>query len=150
MLRYTGEQTVTAGTYIVQAGEGFWLIADKTLGDAGRWRELAKYNGLSEGHVLHPGDVLKIPGVEQEEKPQESVSGATCTVTLPWLKPGYTGAAVVPMQALLESNGYILETYGADGEWGEETTAELALFKFAVGVTEDGCGPDTWAALIGT
>lgn len=141
---------VTTGLYTVQPGEGFWIIAEKTLGNAGRWRELAKYNGLSEGHVLHPGDVLKIPGVEEPEKPQEIEIDKSCVVTLPWLKPGDTGAAVVSMQALLESNGYMLEDYGADGEWGDETTAELALFKFAVEVTEDGCGPDTWAALIGT
>ena len=143
-------EEVITGLYAVQPGEGFWVIAGKTLGDAGRWRELAKYNGLSEGHTLHPGDVLKIPGVEQAEKPQESATAKTCVVTLPWLKPGDTGAAVVSMQALLESNGYVLDEYGADGEWGEETTAELALFKFAVEVTEDGCGPDTWSALIGT
>ena len=141
---------VTTGLYTVQPGEGFWVIAEKTLGDAGRWRELAKYNGLSEGHTLHPGDMLKIPGVEQAEKPQESATAKTCVVTLPWLKPGDTGTAVVSMQALLESNGYVLDEYGADGEWGEETTAELALFKFAVEATEDGCGPDTWSALIGT
>lgn len=143
-------QTVTTGLYTVQPGEGFWIIADKALGDAGRWRELAAYNGLSEGHVLHPGDVLKIPGVEQEEKPQESETGETCVVTLPWLKPGYTGAAVVSMQALLESNGYILETYGADGEWGGETSTAFDLFQLENGLEEDGCGPETWAALIGT
>jgi len=140
----------TVGTYIVQPGDGFWVIADKVLGNAGRWRELAAYNGLSEDHTLHPGDVLKIPGVERPESPQEAVTGETCTVTLPWLNVGDTGPAVVSMQALLESNGYPLEVYGADGEWGEETTSAMALFKFESEISEDGCGPATWAALIGT
>jgi len=141
---------VTSVFYTVQPGEGFWIIAQKTLGDPGRWRELAKYNGLSEGHVLHPGDVLKIPGVEQTEKPQEIASAKTCVVTLPWLKPGDTGAAVVSMQDLLKANAYPLDVYGSDGEWGDETSAAVDLFHAENQITEDGCGPNTWAELIGT
>lgn len=152
VLRLSEEQqpSVTVGTYTVQAGEGFWVIADKVLGDSGRWRELAAYNGLAEGHVLHPGDVLKIPGVEQSEEPQESAAGDVCNVTLPWLNPGDVGSPVVSMQALLESNGYLLEAYGADGEWGGETSAAFDLFQLENGIKENGCGPETWAALIGT
>lgn len=141
---------VTAGLYTVQPGEGFWIIANKTLGDAGRWRELAAYNGLSEGHTLHPGDMLKIPGAERPTEAPESTSSVSCAVTLPWLNPGDVGSPVVSMQSLLESNGYMLEAFGADGEWGSETSAALDLFQHESGISEDGCGPDTWAALIGT
>ena len=141
---------ITTGLYTVQPGEGFWIIAEKTLGDPGRWRELAKYNGLSESHTLHPGDVLMIPGVEQAEKLQESATGETCVVTLPWLKPGDTGAAVAAMQDLLKASAYSLDVYGSDGEWGDETSAAVDLFHAENQITEDGCGPNTWAELIGT
>ena len=53
-------------------------------------------------------------------------------------------------QALLDSKGYPFPEYGVDGEWGEETTSALNLFKSDHNLQEDGCGPETWAALIGT
>jgi peptidoglycan hydrolase-like protein with peptidoglycan-binding domain len=44
----------------------------------------------------------------------------------------------------------MLEAHGADGDWGGETSAALELFQHERGIFEDGCGPKTWAALIGT
>lgn len=142
-------EEVTTGLYTVQPGEGFWIIAEKVLGDAGRWRELAKYNGLSEGHTLHPGDVLKIPGVEQTEKPQETIVEKTGNVVLPWLESGARNTAVETMQIILLHLGYALPVYGADGEYGGETETALTQFKNDSEIVEKGCGPQTWAALIG-
>ena len=138
---------VNTGLYTVQPGEGFWVIAQKTLGNAGRWRELAKYNGLPEGHVLQPGDVLKIPGVEQTEK--ENLEKKTGKAILPWLEIGEKSTAVETLQVILMHLGYLLPAYGADGEFGEETKAAVEQFKKESDIEEKGCGPQTWAALIG-
>lgn len=149
VLRFSEEKTESGERlHIVQQGEGFWAIAASELNDAGRWRELAKYNGLSETHVLHPGDVLRIP-VEQSQEPQESDSENTCSVMLPYLMPLAESYAVRSMQTLLSMRGYKLPDWGVDGEWGDETSTALAEFKEDNGITEDGCGPETWAALIG-
>lgn len=147
VLRYT-EEPLAEDEYVVQEGEGFWVIASKVLGDSGRWRELAAHNGLLESYTLHPGDILKIPSVKQPETPQETTSGDTCTATLPWLRTLSVGHGVKAMQTLLLSRGYELPEWGADGEWGDETATALAEFHEDHGITEDGCGPETWEALI--
>lgn len=149
VLRFSEEKTESGERlHVVQPGEGFWVIAASELNDAGRWRELAKYNGLSETHVLHPGDVLRIP-VEHSQEPQESDSENTCSVMLPYLMPLAASGSVRSMQTLLSMRGYKLPEWGMDGEWGDETSTALAEFKEDNGITEDGCGPETWAALIG-
>lgn len=53
----------TPGTYTVQAGDSLWAIADKLLGDGSRYGEIMTANGLSSD-MIHPGQVLKIPGSE--------------------------------------------------------------------------------------
>lgn len=53
------------GTYTVKSGDSFWSIAEQQLGDGTRYKELAAYNGMSIDHVIHPGDVLKLPGTSQ-------------------------------------------------------------------------------------
>lgn len=50
-----------AGTYTVQAGDGWWKIASKTMGSGLKMYALAKHNGMSITTMLHPGNVLKIP-----------------------------------------------------------------------------------------
>ena len=50
-----------AGTYTVQAGDGWWSIASKTMGSGLKMYELAKYNGMSITTMLHPNNVIKIP-----------------------------------------------------------------------------------------
>ncbi len=48
--------------YVVQPGDTWWGIAEKTLGDARKnWPILAAANGGPE-RVLRPGDVLTVPG----------------------------------------------------------------------------------------
>ena len=50
------------GTYTVKAGDSWWKIAEEQLGDGTRYKELAEYNGKTASSVIHPGDVLKLPG----------------------------------------------------------------------------------------
>ena len=52
----------SGGTYTVKAGDSWWKIAEEQLGDGTRYKELAEYNGKTAASVIHPGDVLKIPG----------------------------------------------------------------------------------------
>ena len=52
----------TQKTYTVKAGESWWLIAEKQMGSGSKMHELAAVNGKTINDVIHPGDVLKIPG----------------------------------------------------------------------------------------
>ncbi len=48
-------------THVVQAGERLDLIAYQEYGDAGRWRLIARANGLTNPLRLRPGQRLVIP-----------------------------------------------------------------------------------------
>lgn len=52
-------------TYTIVSGDTLWIVAKKTLGDGGRWKEIQKLNALSDAQVkaLPVGRTLKIPGV---------------------------------------------------------------------------------------
>ena len=54
-------EPVNSGEYVVQPLDSLWGIADKLLGDGNRFQEIMDLNGL-KGIIIHPGDVLKIPG----------------------------------------------------------------------------------------
>ena len=47
--------------YIVKPGDGWWSIAESTLGSGTKMHILAAYNGKTIKHMLHPNDVVKIP-----------------------------------------------------------------------------------------
>lgn len=49
-------------SYIVQPGDSLWGIAQKTLGDAEKWPEIAAWNraSLPDPRLLHPGTSLHI------------------------------------------------------------------------------------------
>lgn len=53
-------------TYIVQEGDSLWKIAQKYLGDGGRWKEIYTYNNnksIIGGNpsLIRPGQILSIP-----------------------------------------------------------------------------------------
>lgn len=54
-------QSSSGRTYTVQPGDSWWSIANKQLGDGNRYAELAKYNGMTSGTVIHPGQIIKLP-----------------------------------------------------------------------------------------
>lgn len=74
VLRYAGEEN-RAGTdprigpgedtYTVRPGDSLWAIAARELGDGRRWEELRRCNGLS-GNLIHPGQILRLPGRETD------------------------------------------------------------------------------------
>lgn len=56
------EQPTNCSTYIVQSGDSLWAIAQKTLGDGSRYNEIKQLNHM-KSNMIHPGDVLLIPSV---------------------------------------------------------------------------------------
>lgn len=48
----------TGGLYTVKANDSLWKIAQNTLGDGTRYRELMVLNNLNPDSVIHPGDIL--------------------------------------------------------------------------------------------
>lgn len=46
-------------TYKVKAGDSWWSIAEAVYGDGQKMYDLAKKNGKTINHVIHPNDVLK-------------------------------------------------------------------------------------------
>ena len=56
-------ETVTR-TYTVVAGDSLSKIAKKIYGDASRWKEIfeASKDKIKNPDLIHPGQVLKIPG----------------------------------------------------------------------------------------
>ena len=132
-------------TYTVQPGDSLWQIAQTQLGDGSRWKEIYDLNGLSSA-VIHPGQVLRLPGTAEPEAP----SAAEAVVKLRVLSRGMQGRDVATLQILLMRSGYPLPQYGDDGDFGEETETALAAFQQDAGlsVTRTVDGP-TWKALIG-
>jgi len=58
----TGESATR--TYTVVAGDSLSKIAKKIYGNAGRWKEIFEANKdtIKNPDLIHPGQVLKIPG----------------------------------------------------------------------------------------
>jgi nucleoid-associated protein YgaU len=56
-------ETVTR-TYTIVAGDSLSKIAKKIYGDANRWKEIFEANKdkIKNPDLIHPGQVLKIPG----------------------------------------------------------------------------------------
>lgn len=50
-------------TYTVKSGDCLWNIAASQLGNGNRWTEIADLNNISRSNpLIHPGDVLTLPG----------------------------------------------------------------------------------------
>lgn len=50
----------TASTYTVKKGDCLINICKKELGDANKWKEIAKLNNLENANKIYPGQVLKL------------------------------------------------------------------------------------------
>ncbi len=51
----------TEKTYTVVAGDNLWNIAIKEYGDGYAWTKIATANNLVNPHLIHAGNVLKLP-----------------------------------------------------------------------------------------
>ena len=68
-------------TCTVRAGDSLWAIAARELGDGTRWDELRRLNGLPDT-MIHPGDVLYLPGEDPSPAAQDDRDDAGETVAL--------------------------------------------------------------------
>lgn len=57
-------QTAAANTYTVVKGDTLSSICREWYGDASLWPRLAAYNKLDNPHLIHPGQVLQMPTLE--------------------------------------------------------------------------------------
>lgn len=66
--------------------------------------------------------------------------------TMPLIKKGSKGSAVLQLQKMLNAKGYKLTE---DGDFGSKTEAAVKAYQKANGLEVDGeVGPITWAALL--
>jgi len=81
-----GEQRATdGGWWTVQRHDSLWTIAERTLGDGHRWREIATRNigrPQPDGGGLRRGDTLIRPGWRLELPPDAVVSSTPARVTV--------------------------------------------------------------------
>ena len=142
--------------YTVKAGDSFWAIAERELGDGSRYAELAEYNGLTVNAVIHPGPVLKLPGKGGAGSGPTGASAPTgaqdtesVSVALPVLKKGDKGEAVRALQTLLLNAGIDVGSCGVDGEYGENTWVAVCDLQRKMNVPADGeVKAAEWKALI--
>lgn len=57
----TGESPAGPGEYVVQPGDTLSAIAERELGDPGKWQLIARANGLDDPLALRAGQRLTIP-----------------------------------------------------------------------------------------
>lgn len=53
--------SITANTYTVVRGDNLWNIAVRAYGDGYKWVDIARENKLANPHLIHAGNVFKIP-----------------------------------------------------------------------------------------
>lgn len=133
-------------TYTVQAGDSLWSIAEKVYGSGTHYTKLMTLNGLTNANIM-VGQVLKIKSNTQVSQSAQSTSNSNSS--LPTLRKGSKGEPVRALQALLILRGQKLTSYGADGDFGNETEIALRAYQKLKGLTADGiCGSDVWKTLI--
>ena len=101
----------------------------------------------------YPWDcVLRYEGGENggdEPEPEPAPLPETCTLTLPVLRKGDKGSAVISAQVKLIRIGFSCGWWGSDGDFGDATEAAVRKFQTAQGLEADGVvGQETWTALL--
>lgn len=69
-------QPVTGETYVIQAGDDLWGIAETAYKDGSKWIVIAEANNITDPNTIHVGNSLKIPEV-QSGSGQAAVSEPT-------------------------------------------------------------------------
>lgn len=72
--RASDEESTVGGTYIVVRGDTLGGICRRFYGDASLYLRLAAANGIKNPHLIHPGQVLKIPPLKSLPKASGTIS----------------------------------------------------------------------------
>ncbi len=56
------DNRVQPSVYVVKSGDYLYKISKSVLGNANRWGEIAKLNGISAPYTIYPNQKLQIPG----------------------------------------------------------------------------------------
>lgn len=67
------EKVVKGGTYTIVAGDTLWKIAEKIYNDGYKWTEIARVNNLSNPSLIHVGNKLTLPRIEQKNTANKKV-----------------------------------------------------------------------------
>lgn len=103
---------------------------------------------LIRAYRNYPWDcVLRYVSIEEVEDKPTTAPVPRCTVTIPEVKKGDTGAAVAALQCALKYKGY--DPRYLDGDAGTRTHNAIMAFQAENGLDADGiAGRDTWTKLL--
>lgn len=73
----TGQAQSTPVVHLVQPGDTLGAIAQRYLGDAGKWRIIADANGIDDPRTLRVGQALTIPGASAQAGQTGETTGQT-------------------------------------------------------------------------
>ena len=152
VLRYAKVTSVPTGSrpYTIKAGDSLWAIAERELGAGYRYPEIMKLNNLTEKTVIVPGQVIYLPGGEEQPPAQEETETTKVSVELPVLKQGDSGEVVRVIQLLLLNAGISVGDTGADGDFGENTWVAVCDLQREHGTTVNGIIKSAeWRVLLG-
>lgn len=145
---------VPGNTYVVKKGDTLGSIAQRLLGDASRYPEIAKLNKIKDANVIHVGQRLTIPSSTAKqpsppkfplpdgyyygplEGPARSISGSYKTDTAEMRK------GLATWQQRMKDRGWIIKV---DGYYGPQTGNCARQFQKQVKLPVDGLiGINTW------
>ena len=152
VLRYAKVTSAPTGSrvYTIKAGDSLWAIAERELGAGYRYPEIMKLNNLTEKTVIVPGQVIYLPGGEEQPPAQEETETTKVSVELPVLKQGDSGEVVRVIQLLLLNAGISVGDTGADGDFGENTWVAVCDLQREHGTTVNGIIKSAeWRVLLG-
>ena len=61
--KYPGHSPDTTKYHVVSQGDSLWSLAVKAYGDPGKWRAIARANGIASPREIHSGDLLVLPAL---------------------------------------------------------------------------------------
>ena len=97
------------------------------------------------GRPDYDGVFYEVP----DEEPEKNNKGEF-TMEMRVLKKGCSGEDVRALQILLMGNGWNGGTWGADGDYGQQTVDAVKAYQKKEGLQVDGmAGPETWCSLLG-
>lgn len=105
------DEPLDGDVYVVRSGDSLWKIAEQQLGDPWRYPEIMKANGMTSD-LIHPGDVLVIPGKRPSPAPDPTPQRVTITAEV---SPETAQALKARAAASGRTIGEILDTILAAG-----------------------------------